>query len=63
MPAGKDRKVDCWPMPEVPNNIDHTFGMLGLTDHEEDLIVIFLQTLTDGSPNPTRTRIPTQASA
>jgi cytochrome c peroxidase len=42
-------------MPEVPNNIDMTTGMLGLTDHEEDLIVIFLQTLTDGfdPANPT----------
>ena len=51
-PPGKTEKVDCWPMPEVPNNIDHTFGMLGLTDHEEDLIVIFLQTLTDGFTKP-----------
>jgi cytochrome c peroxidase len=47
-PAGKTEKVDCWPMPEVPNNIDMTVGMLGLTDHEEDLIVTFMQTLTDG---------------
>jgi hypothetical protein len=23
-------------------------GNLGLTDHEEDLIVLFMQTLTDG---------------
>jgi hypothetical protein len=35
-------------MPEVPNNIDMTVGMLGLTPQEEDLIVVFLQTLTDG---------------
>jgi len=26
--------------------------MLGLTDHEEDLIVTFLQTLTDGFATP-----------
>jgi cytochrome c peroxidase len=47
-PAGKTERVDCWPMPEVPNNIDMTIGKLGLTEHEEDLIVTFLQTLTDG---------------
>ena len=35
-------------MPEVPNNIDMTTGNLGLTDQEEDQIVTFLQTLTDG---------------
>jgi cytochrome c peroxidase len=51
-PAGTTERVDCWPMPEVPNNIDMTTGMLGLTDHEEDLIVIFLQTLTDGFTRP-----------
>jgi cytochrome c peroxidase len=47
-PAGTTEKVDCWPMPEVPNNIDMTVGNLALTDQEENLIVIFLQTLTDG---------------
>src|ERR1700732_2582481 len=31
-PAGTKEKVDCWPMPEVPNNIDMTVGMLGLSD-------------------------------
>jgi cytochrome c peroxidase len=51
-PAGTTEKVDCWPMPEVPNNIDMTVGNLGLTDHEEDLIVTFLQTLTDGFTTP-----------
>jgi cytochrome c peroxidase len=47
-PPGKTERVDCWPMPEVANNLDMTVGKLGLTDHEEDLIVTFLQTLTDG---------------
>jgi cytochrome c peroxidase len=51
-PRGTTEKVDCWPMPEVPNNLDHTIGRLGLTDHEEDLIVIFMQTLTDGFTKP-----------
>jgi cytochrome c peroxidase len=51
-PAGTTEKVDCWPMPEVPNNIDMTVGKLDLSDHEEDLIVTFLQTLTDGFTTP-----------
>jgi cytochrome c peroxidase len=51
-PEGTTEKVDCWPMPEVPNNIDMTVGMLGLTDAEEDLLVTFLQTLTDGFTTP-----------
>jgi cytochrome c peroxidase len=51
-PEGTTEKVDCWPMPEVPNNIDMTVGMLGLTDEEEDLLVTFLQTLTDGFTTP-----------
>ena len=51
-PAGTTEKVDCWPMPEVPNNIDTTTGNLGLTDQEENQIVAFMQTLTDGfNPN------------
>jgi cytochrome c peroxidase len=51
-PEGTTEKVDCWPMPEVPNNIDMTVGSLGLTDEEEDLLVVFLQTLTDGFTTP-----------
>ena len=51
-PAGTTEKVNCWPMPEVPNNLDMTVGNLGLTDQEENLIVIFLQTLTDGFTTP-----------
>ena len=51
-PAGKTEKVDCWPMPEVENNLDKTVGNLQLTDQEEDQIVAFLQTLTDGFTRP-----------
>jgi cytochrome c peroxidase len=45
-------------MPEVPNNEDMTVGKLGLTDEEEDQIVAFLETLTDGytSPYPDRNK-------
>jgi cytochrome c peroxidase len=51
-PKGTVERVTCWPMPEVPNNIDMTTGNLGLTDHEENLIVTFLETLTDGYTKP-----------
>jgi cytochrome c peroxidase len=51
-PEGTIEKVDCWPMPEVPNNVDMTTGNLGLTDEEEDQVVAFLQTLTDGFTRP-----------
>jgi cytochrome c peroxidase len=47
-PAGKTEKVDCWPMPEVKNNIDMTVGNLGLTDQEENQLVLIMQDLTDG---------------
>jgi cytochrome c peroxidase len=51
-PIGTIERVNCWPMPEVSNNLDMTTGDLGLTDKEEDQIVAFLQTLTDGFTRP-----------
>jgi cytochrome c peroxidase len=51
-PAGTVEKVTCWPTPEVLNNIDMTTGKLGLTDQEENQIVAFLQTLSDGFTTP-----------
>ena len=40
--------ADCWPVPEVPENVNtKELGNLGLTDDEEDAIVAFLKTLTD----------------
>jgi cytochrome c peroxidase len=51
-PDGTVEKVTCWPRPEVRNNIDMTTGNLGLNDQEEDQIVAFLQTLTDGFTRP-----------
>jgi cytochrome c peroxidase len=51
-PAGKTEKVNCWPMPEVTNNEDMTVGNLQLTDQEENQIVAFLKTLTDGFTTP-----------
>jgi cytochrome c peroxidase len=41
--------ADCWPAPEVAQNINTTeLGNLGLTEDEEDAIVAFLQSLSDG---------------
>jgi hypothetical protein len=51
-PAGKTEKADCWPQPEDKNNLDVTTGNLGLTDQEENQLVIFLQALTDGFSTP-----------
>jgi cytochrome c peroxidase len=40
---------DCWPAPEVPENLNRTeIGNLGLTSEEEDDLVAFLATLSDG---------------
>jgi cytochrome c peroxidase len=42
-------KVTCWPDPEYPATLNTAqLGNLGLTSTEEDQIVAFLQTLTDG---------------
>ncbi|HYY29369.1 MAG TPA: hypothetical protein VE860_15575, partial [Chthoniobacterales bacterium] len=49
MPAGQPGEgITYWPPPEVNVNVDQTVGHLGLTDTEENQIVLFLQTLTDG---------------
>jgi hypothetical protein len=49
-------KISCWPVPEVAANVDSTIGKLGLTPHEEDLIVAFLKTLTDERSQQPRSR-------
>jgi cytochrome c peroxidase len=42
-------RVTCWPAPELPINVNVTeLGHLGLTDAEEQAIVAFLTTLSDG---------------
>ena len=39
----------CWPMPESTDNMNTSrVGRLGLSEVEEDAIVSFMQTLTDG---------------
>jgi cytochrome c peroxidase len=42
-------KLTCWPPPENSANVNRKqLGNLGLTDEEEDALVAFLKTLTDG---------------
>jgi cytochrome c peroxidase len=42
-------KANCWPKPEVAQNVNtDELGNLGLTDAEEDAIIVFMQTLSDG---------------
>jgi cytochrome c peroxidase len=49
LPAGMPGEgITYWPFPEVNANVDQTIGHLGLTDTEENQIVLFLQTLSDG---------------
>ena len=39
----------CWPAPESTGNMNTKFvGRLGLSDEEENALVSFMQTLTDG---------------
>jgi cytochrome c peroxidase len=51
-PPGFTEKINCWPVPEVPATKDMTVGNLGLTDTEENQIVAFMETLTDGYTTP-----------
>jgi cytochrome c peroxidase len=45
----------CWPAPESTDNMNTSrVGHLGLTDAEEEAIVSFMQTLTDGFMNSRR---------
>ena len=46
-------KVTCWPPPEDPTNLNKKqLGNLKLTDQEENDLVAFLKTLTDGYKVP-----------
>jgi cytochrome c peroxidase len=54
-PAGQAGEgILYWPTPEVNVNVDKTIGNLGLSAREEEQIVLFMQTLTDGWPVPER---------
>jgi cytochrome c peroxidase len=42
-------KVSCWPAPEDSTNVNRRqLGNLELTEQEEDAVVVFMRTLTDG---------------
>lgn len=46
-------RQNCWPAPEIPVNVNkRELGNLRLTDSEEDAIVAFLKTLSDGFRPP-----------
>ena len=48
-PNDPGEKVSCWPAPEDPANENkRQLGNLGLSDAEENAVVAFLKTLTDG---------------
>ncbi len=43
--------INCWPAPEVLENVNHDeLGNLGLTPTEEAAVVAYLKTLSDGFP-------------
>ena len=47
--SGPEPGVNCWPEPEVSSNLNtEELGKLGLTDQEEEAIVAFMRTLSDG---------------
>ena len=47
--AGGKPGRDCWPSPEVSRNLNRDeMGNLGLTEEEEEAIVAFMKTLSDG---------------
>ncbi len=52
-PNDPGEKVSCWPAPENATNLNtRQLGNLHLTPAEEDAVVAFLQTLTDGYKVP-----------
>jgi cytochrome c peroxidase len=48
-PDDRGEGATCWPVPESAQNMNRSkIGHLGLSEAEEDAIVSFMQTLTDG---------------
>jgi cytochrome c peroxidase len=48
-PDASREKVRCWPAPEDSTNLNRKqLGNLGLTEQQEQAVVAFLKTLTDG---------------
>ena len=47
--AAEAMAADCWPAPEVDLNVNESeLGNLGLTEEEEDALVAFMLTMSDG---------------
>ena len=46
--GARGEKITCWPEPEVGQNVSKEIGNLGLTSEQENQLVAFLKTLTDG---------------
>jgi hypothetical protein len=56
MPGDPGEKVTCWPAPEFPETVNRRqLGNLKMNDAEENLLVAFLKTLTDGYSPSKRT--------
>jgi cytochrome c peroxidase len=56
MPGDPGEKVTCWPAPEYPETVNRRqLGNLKMNDAEENLLVAFLKTLTDGYSPSKRT--------
>jgi len=54
-PGDRGEKTTCWPAPENPETINRKqLGDLKLSDNEENLVVAFLETLTDGYSAPVK---------
>lgn len=52
-PEDRGEKVTCWPAPENPETMNRKqLGDLKLSDRQEDFLVAFLKTLTDGYSPP-----------
>ena len=48
-PNDPRERTGCWPVPEASENMNRSkTGNLGLSEQEEDALVAFMQTLTDG---------------
>jgi hypothetical protein len=48
-PDDPGESISCWPPPESTDNINtKRVGRLGLSDEEENALISFMQTLTDG---------------
>jgi cytochrome c peroxidase len=54
-PGDRGEKITCWPAPENPETVNRKqLGDLKLSDNQENLVVAFLETLTDGYSSPAK---------